>query len=152
MSKQLPEAAQERDLHRATILGLAGFSFTAVAALSVLDATAKPGYQLTIWYVLVSFIALSSALNLQGTKSSRWQNQLATALIEMGVLALLLSLVSLICSARLDTWFKFLAGFTALAPWAIDHLSKLKLDARYFRLLDQVNHSDEAAAEARRHA
>jgi len=78
MSKDLPEEAQERDLQRTFIFSLAGFSFTAVAGMAVLEGAVRVSLQLPAWYVLVSFVALITSLNIQSYKSSRWQGQIAT--------------------------------------------------------------------------
>lgn len=137
MPETLPEDAQERDLHRATILGLAGFSFTAAAGLAVLDANTRAGLQLPIWYVLVSFVAFTSALNLQSYKASRGQNQLAMGLIETGTLSLTLTLVTLLLGAKFASWFNYAATSLALAAWALDHIIKLRIEHCYYRERDE---------------
>jgi hypothetical protein len=133
----LPEEAQERDVHRGAILGLAGFSFTAVAGLAVLDVTQRPGLQLSIWYVLLSFVSYVTALNLQSYKSTRWQNYLASALIEMGSLSLTLTLVSLVLSAKFQEWFQYLVSVVAVGSWVVDHAIRLWLDNAYFAGVDE---------------
>lgn len=136
MAKRLPEDAQERDPQRVIILPLAGFSFTAVAALAVLDVSSRPGLQLSVWYGLVSFIAYLGSFNLQSYKVSRWQNQLATGLIEVGSLSLLLTLISLLFHAKFEPMFQWIACVIGLAAWSIDHAIKLWIDHQYFRAVD----------------
>jgi hypothetical protein len=136
MREVLPEEAQERDTQRATVLGLAGFSFTAVAGLAVLDASARPGLQLSVWYVLVSFIAYVVALNLQTYKAKRWHDHLATALMEAGALSLMLTLISLLFGAKFEPWFPYLAGALAIGAWLIDHCVRLWMENQYFRERD----------------
>lgn len=132
MSETLPEKAQERDLHRATILGLAGFSFTAAAGLAVLDASTLASLQLPIWYVMVSFVSFIGALNLQSYKATRAQDQLATALIEVGTLSLTLTLVTLLLGAKFAPWFNCSASFLALGAWGLDHTIRLRIEHSYF--------------------
>lgn len=136
MTKDIPEDAQERDLQRATILALAGFSFTAVAGLAVLDASIRTSLQLATWYVLISFVAYVSALNLQSYKFSRWQNQLASGLIETGSLSLTLTLASLMFTATFSKEFQWTASAIALGAWLLDHVIRLRIDHRYLFELD----------------
>ncbi len=137
MPEMLPEEAHERDLHRATILGLAGFSFTAAAGLAVLDANTLAGLQLPIWYVVVSFVSFISALNLQSYKASRAQDQFATALIEAGTLSLTLTLVTLLLGANFTPWFNYSATSVALAAWGLDHIIRLRIEHSYFKERDE---------------
>lgn len=132
MSDELPEAAQHREAHRAVILALAGFSFTAVAGLAVLDAAGRSGFQLSIWYVLLSFVSYLTALNLQSYKVTRWQNYIAAALIEVGSLSLTLTLVSLVFAGNFDGWFRTLVAVVALGSWAADHFIRLYLENSHF--------------------
>ncbi len=131
MSTDIPEAAQERDVHRGFILSLAGFSFTAVAGLAVLDSPTRVSLQLPTWYVLASFVSLLSSLNLQSYKVTRWQNQMATALLEVGTLSLMLAVVALLFTASFGRVFQLSAGTITLSLWFIDHLVRLSLDSRY---------------------
>ena len=136
MPVALPEEAQERDTQRSVILALAGFSFTAVAALAVLDTGARPSLQLSIWYALASFVSYLGALNLQSYKYRLWQDELATALIEVGSLSLVLTLVTLLTTAKLEGWFLWTAISLAVGAWLIDHGVKLRLFWRYLEALD----------------
>ena len=123
-------------MQRTFILSLAGFSFTAVAGLALLDGAVRVSLQLPTWYVLLSFVALISTLNLQAYKSNRWHNQLATALLEVGTLSLMLALVALLFSASFTSKFQWVAAVITLGAWLVDHLVKLFLDYRYFSELD----------------
>jgi hypothetical protein len=131
MADRLSEEAQERDVQRTFIFALAGFSFTAVAAFAALDSTVRVGLQLPTWYVLASFVSLVSALNVQSYKSSRWQNQLATALLEVGTLSLMLALVALLFTAHFGCAFQFVATAVTLGPWLIDHGIRLAIEDNY---------------------
>lgn len=136
MGESPPEAAQDRDVQRGFVLSLAGFSFTAVAAMVVLDTTTQLKLQMPIWYVLVSFLAFMATLNLHAYKSSRWQNQLAEALHETGTLALILALVKLIFNASFDQGFQWCAALLALGVWSTDYLVRLWLDHRFLHEKD----------------
>lgn len=135
MSEELPEAAQERDVVRAFILSLAGFSFTAVAGFAVLDATVRIKLQLPTWYVLVSFVFYISALNLHSYKFRRWHSQFATAFVEVGTFSLTLALVAVLFTAAFDCWFQILATCIMLGAWALDHIYRLNLDRKYLNAL-----------------
>lgn len=143
MTPRVPEAAQERDLHRGTILSLAGFSFTAVAALAVLDATSRLGLQTSIWFSLVSFLSYVAASNLQSYKSRRWHGQLESALTEMASLSLILTLITLLFGANLEEHFVYAASVAALIPWALDHTIRLSLDWQYLSALDESQREGE---------
>ena len=135
MDSVLSEAAQDRDFARTTILSLAGFSFTAVAALSLMDAPNRPFFEAAVWFVLVSFLAFLGSLNLQAYKATRWQNQLAQSLLEVGTLALLLALVALISGSKVSTGLKDLVLYVASALWLFDHTTRLVIDYRYLSSL-----------------
>ena len=138
MGDDLPEAAQDRDVQRGFVLSLAGFSFTAVAALIVLDTTVRVQLQLPIWYVLVSFLAFIATLNLHAYKSSRWQNQLAEALHEAGTLSLVLAIVALLFTTSFEAVFQWGATALALGVWASDYLVRLWIDHRFLMEMDRV--------------
>ncbi|MDB5785450.1 hypothetical protein [Caballeronia mineralivorans] len=139
MTVQLPEEAQERDLQRTFIFSLAGFSFTAVAGLAVLDGAVRVSLQLPTWNVLASFVSLVSALNVQSYKSSRWQNQLATALLEVGTLSLMLALVALLFSASFGCAYQWMATVVTLGSWLADHLIRMFIDNTYLAALTRRN-------------
>lgn len=129
------EAVQERDVNRSFILSLAGFSFTAVAGFSVLQASDRIALQLPTWYVLLSFVAYITTLNVQSYKSNRLQNQIATALVEVATLSLMLSLVALLFQVKFDRVFQWAAMIITLAAWIIDHGLRLYFDHDYLKRL-----------------
>jgi len=130
-----PEEAQERDVNRSFILSLAGFSFTAVAGFAVLDATTRIALQLPTWYVLLSFVSYISTLNAQSYKTNRLQNQVATALVEIGTLSLMLSLIALLFSASFSCKFQWIAATITFGAWLIDHVLRLRFDYHFLRVL-----------------
>jgi hypothetical protein len=131
MSVELPEVAQERDVVRAYILSLAGFSFTAAAGFAVLDASARIPLQLPTWYVLVSFVFYFGTFNLHSYQYQRWHSQCATAFAEVGTLSLMLALVAVLFTAAFDFWFQIVATVLTLGAWGWDHLHRLNLERKY---------------------
>ncbi len=95
----LGDAEQDRGGNRAIILPLAGFSFSALLALVVLDSARVQGLRLPIGLLLASFLAFYTSLNLQSYKVRRWQDQLATGLKESGSGWLLMSVVAVVNTA-----------------------------------------------------
>ncbi|MBW2620863.1 MAG: hypothetical protein JRC56_05985 [Deltaproteobacteria bacterium] len=91
MSEIPSEEEQDRESHRSHILTLAGFSFTGLLAIAVLDATLVQDFRFAVYYLLVSFLCYLSALNFQGYKSKRWHDQLATALMDVASLSLMIN-------------------------------------------------------------
>src|SRR5437899_2833533 len=98
--KQMPDVLSEeeddRDQNRSVILALAGFSFAGVLAVALLDVALQQSFAQTVFFLLVSFLAYLWALNAQSYKALRWQGEMVDALIEVGSLSLVLSLISLL--------------------------------------------------------
>lgn len=135
MSDVVPEAAQERDVHRTFIFSLAGFSFTAVAGLAVLDGSLRIGLKLPTWYVFVSFVVFISSLNVQSYKVTRLHNQIATSLQEVGVLSLMLALIALLFTADFGSLYQWSGAALALGTWSIDHAIRWRIDDRFLSAL-----------------
>ncbi|MEX3930049.1 hypothetical protein AB4Y36_39685 [Paraburkholderia sp. BR10936] len=131
MNEVVPEAAQERDVHRTFIFSLAGFSFTAVAGLAVLDANTRVSLKVPTWYVFVSFVAFMSSLNVQSYKVTRRHNQIATGLQEVGVLSLMLALIALLFTANFGTLYQWAGAVLAWGAWFTDHIIRWRLDNRF---------------------
>ena len=96
MADILTEEEQDREAHRSHILALAGFSFSGLLALVVLEAALLQGLHVAIYCLLLSFLFYMFALNLQGYKARRWQDQVATATMDVASLALILSVLSIL--------------------------------------------------------
>lgn len=135
MGEDLSEQAQERDVHRTFIFSLAGFSFTAVAGFAALESSLRVGLQLPTWYVLASFVAFIASLNMQSYKVKRWQNQLATAMLEIGTLSLMLALVALLFTAPFGRIFQWCATAITLLTWYVDHVVRMMIDNKYLAAL-----------------
>jgi hypothetical protein len=83
LTDQAMTAAElDRQTARSIILPMAGFSFSALLALVVLDANRMQGLRTPILLLLLSFLAFYSSLNLQSYKIRRWEDQIATGLKE----------------------------------------------------------------------
>lgn len=133
MRNKLSEAESDRESHRSVILALAGFSFTGVLGLAVVNATLKHDLRLSIYYLLVSFLSYLFVLNLQGYKYNRWHDQVGNAVMESASLALLLSIVAIVFS--LSTSIIYQVGLTIMtvAVWLVDHSIRLYLSIKYLR-------------------
>lgn len=131
MSEVLSEDEQDREAHRALILAFAGFSFTGVTALIVLEPTVQQNLRDAVFFLLVSFLTYLWALNIQGYKAARWHGEAAAALAETGSLSLVLALISLLITSEFESAFVSLTGFLALGVWTIDHVTRLRIDWCY---------------------
>ncbi len=131
---QIPEEPeQDREGNRALILAFAGFSFTGVIALIVLEPSIKQTVKWAVYFLLVSFLSYLWALNLQGYKASRWQDEIAAGLADAGSLCLILALVSLLAHSAFPSVFVYSTSVLALTVWIVDHLIRLRIDSRYYR-------------------
>jgi hypothetical protein len=127
------DAEQAREAHRAYIFPLAGFSFSALLALVVLDATLNIGLDLPIYYLLISFLCYLIAINLQAYKIARWIDQVATTAMDIGTLSLLFSLVSLIFIKAFGYYLLPTLSILAITAWVIDHTIRLHFIWLYLR-------------------
>jgi ABC-type spermidine/putrescine transport system permease subunit I len=128
MKIAIPEEAQARNEQRATVLSLAGFSFTVVSAIVLLDNNSEHKMKLAVWFVLVSFVVFLAAANLQSYKSVFIDTMIYSALVEIGTLSLSLALAALICRTSYDDNFKTLVISFMLSVWVIDHVIRLRIE------------------------
>ena len=119
MSEIPCEDEQDRESHRSHILALAGFSFTGLLAIAVLDATLLQDFHYAVYYLLVSFLCYLSALNFQGYKSKRWHDQLATALMDVASLSLIMSIISILKIQSFSSLFVSILSAIALLTWGV---------------------------------
>jgi hypothetical protein len=131
-------AELDRAGSRAIILPMAGFSFSALLALVVLETTRVASLRTPVQLLLASFLAFYSSLNLQSYKIRRWEDQLASGLKETGSGWLLLSVVAVVNSSPAGTGYKWGIGLVALGVWVVDLAVRLVLDYRYLRDLEAV--------------
>jgi hypothetical protein len=137
-SEVLKPAELDRAGNRAIILPLAGFSFSALLALVVLDATRVSGLRVPILLLLASFLAFYSSLNLQSYKIRRWEDQLGTALKEAGSGWLLFSVVAVVQSSPAGVGFTRVVALPAIAVWVIDFGVRILIDYHYLRDYQEV--------------
>lgn len=143
MAEILNEDEHDRETHRSHILALAGFSFTGLLALAILDATLRQDFHFAVFYLLVSFLCYFFALNLQGYKSKRWHDQFATALMDSASLSLILSIVSILHVQAFN--FNFSLGLTLLAffVWVADHATRLTIQWNYLNMKKGAKENDQ---------
>ena len=138
MGDVLPEAELDRDSHRTLIAAMAGFSFTAVAALAVLDVSTQLRVGSALFLLFGSFLAYLWALNIQGYKARRWHDMFGNTLVEVAMLAMLLALCSLIAATSAShteqTWVFATAGIV----WLVDFVARVRLDWQYLTHLRQA--------------
>lgn len=135
MKRSLETAERDSEAHRTLILALAGFSFSALLAVVVVDATTtsgtRPDFHLTVFYLLISFLCYLVALNLQGYKFWGWQDWLSDALIEAASLSLLASVIALLWGSQYSLTIKVVCTVLATMAWSVDHVVRLRLMWKY---------------------
>ena len=134
----LPPAERDSDGHRAIILPLAGFSFTALLALVVLDAKRILELRIPILLLLLSFLGFYFTLNLQSYKAIRWHDQMGTALKEAASGWLLLSVVSIVNQSSSPVCFQLAVSLLSLAVWLFDFGVRYKIDFGYYHALEKT--------------
>jgi small-conductance mechanosensitive channel len=125
MKVVLNEEQLARESHRTYILALAGFSFSGLLALVVLDAALRQNYQISIYYLFLSFLGFVFALNQQSYKAKRWQDQIATASTEMALLCLILSILAILMTQDFSPTFALSLSIVAISVWLVDHVLRL---------------------------
>ncbi|MBX2992867.1 MAG: hypothetical protein KF749_17075 [Bacteroidetes bacterium] len=131
LGELLPEEENDRTEIRSYILALAGFSFTALVALALLEPTLQRNIQYPIYYVFLSFIFYFFAQNLQGYKNKRWHDVISDALIETASLCLILTVVALLLVTNLNTVFVYSVTVLALSMWLLDFIIRLCIQIDY---------------------
>jgi hypothetical protein len=123
------EEEQDREGYRMHILAFAGFSFLGVAAFAVVESSLRTGLSWAIYYLTLSFFSYMFSLNVVNYKSTRGQDQLATALLEVGTLSLFLAVVSTLVATR--SGVTIIIAIIATFVWGADHTYRLLLDWKY---------------------
>lgn len=134
MREHLLEAELDRDAHRNLILPLAGFSFTGLVGLIVLDATLRLNYKVAIFYLLVSFLSFLFSLNVQGYKTRRWHDIISTGIMDAGSLCLILAACYLIGSQPFGVFFSSVLILISIGAWLVDHIIRLSIQWRYLKI------------------
>ena len=126
MKEVLREQEIDREAHRTFMLALAGFSFSGLLAIVVLDAALRQDFHFAVYYLLLSFLCYLSAINLQSYKAKRWQDQADAALREAATLCLILSVLSILNSREFAAGFALVMTTLAILVWLIDHFLRLR--------------------------
>lgn len=131
----LGEPVLAREEHRNYIIALAGFTFAGLVALVVLDAANIGAMMFPIYDLFVSFVCFTSALSLQHYKATRWQDQLGTALADVGAFAQYVAVLNLLQLSHLPPLLLALLFAASLAAWLADFRARLLIELRYFQHL-----------------
>jgi low temperature requirement protein LtrA len=143
MGERLSEEELDRDSHREYIAAMAGFSFTALIALILLDASFKASFRLPIYYLLLSFLAYLFALNLQGYKATRLQDEAGTAAMDVGSLCLILSIVVLLVTQVHDGCYSYPLSVMAIGIWLFHHMLHISFEHRFLSTRRRSDGHDE---------
>lgn len=133
MLQEMSEEVTQREAHRSLILVLAGFSFSGLLAVAMVDAATQQNLEFSTYYLLVSFLFYLSALNLQDYKSHWWHDQLGDVLFESATLSLLLSVTAIIWFSSHGYLYKIIMTALASAIWLSDHGLRVYFLWSYFQ-------------------
>jgi hypothetical protein len=125
-NEPLTKAEMAREPTRAFVLALAGFSFTGLMGISVLDNISRHNFTVQVFYLLVSFLCYLNALQLQDYKFLLLREIISDTLIDIATLCLICSAVSLVIAADYGKGFKAVILCIALLGWAIDHSIRIR--------------------------
>jgi hypothetical protein len=128
MKAYLPPKAQDAEANRSHALGLAGFSFTGVMALTVIDISTNISLRASAYYMLVSFLAFLWGLNIQSYKHFKWIDVFSDALMDVGSLGLVLALIAALWSQPLDLGLRWIGTSLASAVFLVDHCVRVRFD------------------------
>jgi hypothetical protein len=131
LSAKLTREEQQRTDYRMVIIGLMPISFAGLIALTIYDAkvSTDTSYSFSGYYMLSSFLAFYVVLNIQSYKEREWIGQLGAAVMDIGTLSMLLSVVAILIYGGQSIFFKVLFVTTALGVWLIDHVLRLYKEA-----------------------
>ncbi len=139
-----PEKALGHQSLDATFIG---FSFTALTALTIVDARIGLDLLMPSYTLLISFLAYLSAFNLQKYLIFGWQTYLYDTFIDIGALSLLLAVASVIVLSGAPSTAKYALASLAIAVWFIDHVVTLQLS--YLVQKNLAENGSKAANESR---
>ena len=135
MHTMLSKEERDEGGHFSYIFPLAGFIFTGLLALIVLEITKNIGLTFPIYFLFIGFVAYLSAINLQGYKFRIWQDQIATGMIEIGSLSLILSILNVILLTNFHLIFILALSTIAVSAWLIDFIIRYRLSINYLSKL-----------------
>ena len=131
MTNSLGKEELDKESHRTYILAMAGFSFSGLLAMVVLDASLRQDFHFAVYYLLISFLSYLVSLNLQSYKALLWQDQLATTFMDSASLCLILAVLSILNSQNHVKKFAYALTIIAFSVWLIDHVIRLKIRWRF---------------------
>ena len=137
MKEHLGEPELDKESHRANILILAGFSFSGLLAVTIVDSALRQSFSFAVYYLLISFLCYLLSSNMQSYKSKRWHDQLVTAITETASLSLILSILSILHSQAFDANFAVSLSVFAFSVWLVDHIIRLTLQEKYLKLKEE---------------
>jgi hypothetical protein len=126
MHRDLSEQERDTKGHKDHINGLTALAFSAVIAFLVLGAQEVLGSYLPTYYVMISFLSLMVARNVQDYKFTRGRDQMATALTEVGVISLLLALLVFLAASNLPALWILVFTIAVAVAWIADHIIRLR--------------------------
>jgi hypothetical protein len=146
IAERIELSVEYRAAERSFILALAGFSFSALLALAVVDASLPElPLRLEVYYLLISFLCYFSVVNLQKYKDKGWHEQLELTLMDTASLSLLLSVSAIIFAANPDTAYGYIVVILALGVWLIDHVIDEKNWVTHLNQKRKATKTDEEA-------
>ena len=135
----LGEGLEARDSSRAVIIALAGFSFTGVAGLAVLESTTEgQKLQMSVAFFLISFLFCIFALQLENYKFFLGRELLSSYLTESAILMLLIAIVAIVVSGSYGTCFKAFVALLSFAGWLADHFLEWRYMNNHLRLVQEA--------------
>ena len=139
MKDVVPEDENDRDSHRALILALAGFSFTGLIGVAVVDAKVQLHLEYAVYFLFVSFLCFFFALNLQGYKFRRWHDQVSDALIEAATLSLMSCIAVVALKIYPTTFVAYFIAVSATIVWILDFWLRVSRMTIYLQGVKQAN-------------
>jgi hypothetical protein len=136
MRVHLPAESLERSDHRSVLAALASISFAGLLAIVALPGPLRER-QLAVWFLLVSFLSLLAALNLQGYKARRWHDWTGDALFEGATLALVAAVAVFVVKSDLSLAFRVVTVLLAAGVWLIDFLLRVYFEISNLRAQEQ---------------
>ncbi|MGF1472216.1 MAG: hypothetical protein ACFB50_10810 [Rubrobacteraceae bacterium] len=112
---------------------LAGFSFSALVAVAIVEGLSGTSLPLMTYYLMVSFLAYLSSINLQKYLTKEWVHQVDDTLTSIAFLSLVLAIVSAILIGDDNLLFKYVLAALAVMVWVGDHIVGLVASWRRLR-------------------
>jgi hypothetical protein len=127
----LPERSKSiRETNRSLLLSLASLSFAGLMAVALTDSAVADDLQFPIYFLLVSFLSFLTAIGAQQRLNRQRDNQNSIALIDMGILSLIMSVISVVFIVRGGGVFEFVFAAVALLVFFRNHVNHLRVTIR----------------------